>query len=240
MPNRDFSRKVVIITGAAGNLGSTTARAFQEAGARMVLVGRRVDFFEDQYPDLVGSPDCYVPSATDLTDPDQVERMAQEAVDQFGRIDVLVNTVGGYRAGDPVHETSVKTWDFMFNLNARTAFLASRAVVPHMLENGAGKIINIGAKAAQSGRAKMAAYIASKSAVIRLTESLGSELKDDNIQVNCILPGTIDTPENREKMPNADYSKWVKPEKIADVILFLASDEAREVVGAAIPVTGRS
>ena len=166
--------------------------------------------------------------------------MAHQAVARFGRIDVLVNTVGGFRAGTPVHETPLETWDFMFQLNARTAFLASRAVIPHMLQQGQGKLIHVAARAALTGAAKMAAYSVAKSAVVRLTESMAAELRRANIHVNCVLPGTIDTPQNRAAMPAADHSRWVKPEAIADVILFLASDAARAIHGAAIPVYGQS
>jgi NAD(P)-dependent dehydrogenase (short-subunit alcohol dehydrogenase family) len=165
-----------------------------------------------------------------------VEAMVEEAAERLGRIDVLANVAGGYRAGTAVHETPLETWDFMLNLNARTAFSVSRAVIPHMLQQGAGKIIHVSARAGQQGSAKMAAYSASKSAVLRLTESMAAELKRQDINVNCVLPSTIDTPQNREAMPNADYSRWVKPEAIADVIMFLASDAARAVHGAAIPV----
>jgi NAD(P)-dependent dehydrogenase (short-subunit alcohol dehydrogenase family) len=161
-------------------------------------------------------------------------------IERFGRIDVLINAIGGYRAGQPVHETPLETWDFMLNLNARSLFVISQAVAPHMLAQKHGKIVNVSARAALSGGAKMAAYSISKSAVVRLTESMAAELKDDGINVNCILPGTIDTPQNREATPDADFDRWVKPEAMADVILFLASDLARAITGAAVPVYGRS
>jgi NAD(P)-dependent dehydrogenase (short-subunit alcohol dehydrogenase family) len=164
----------------------------------------------------------------------------QSTMERFGRIDVLANTVGGYRAGLPVHETPLDTWDFMLNLNARTAFVLSRAVVPHMLARGSGKIVHVAARAALAGAGKAAAYSASKAATLRLVESLAAELRRENINVNCVVPGTIDTPENRQAMPKADHSRWVPPEAIADVILFLASDAAWPVNGAAVPVYGQS
>jgi NAD(P)-dependent dehydrogenase (short-subunit alcohol dehydrogenase family) len=163
-----------------------------------------------------------------------------KVMQHYGRIDVLANIAGGFTMGPPVHETDEKTWDFMLNLNAKTAFLTCRAVVPQMLAAGGGKIINVGARAGLQGSAKMAPYIVSKSAVIRLTESLAAELKHKGINVNCILPGTIDTPANRESMPNADFEKWVPPSDLASVILFLASPVAKAVQGAAVPVYGRS
>jgi NAD(P)-dependent dehydrogenase (short-subunit alcohol dehydrogenase family) len=160
-------------------------------------------------------------------------------MEHFGRIDALVNTVGGYRGGQPVAETAIELWDGMFDLNARSAFIVSRAVAPHMLARGSGRIINVGSKAALQGTRRSAAYSAAKSAVVRLTESLAADLKREGITANCVLPSTLDTPENREDMPGADPSRWVTPEEVADVILFLASDAARAVQGAAIPVYGR-
>lgn len=232
----DFAERVVMITGAAGNLGSAVARAFQTAGARLILVDRASDRLPRLFPELVDAAEHWLAVSVDLLRPDAVEGMVEEAVARLGRIDVLANVAGGYRAGTAVHETPFDTWDFMLNLNARTAFGVSRAVIPHMLRRGSGKIINVSARAGQQGSAKMAAYSASKSAVLRLTESMSAELKGKGINVNCVLPSTIDTPQNREAMPNADYSRWVKPEAIADVIMFLASDAARAVHGAAIPV----
>lgn len=235
----DFSDRVVMVTGAAGNLGSAVAQAFQAAGAKLVLVDRAADRLQRLFPDLVDSPNYFLATSVDMTDADAVEAMVDEAVKRFGRVDVLVNTVGGFRAGTPVHETPFETWDFLLNLNARTVFTASRAIIPHMLREGSGRIVNVAARAALKGGARMAAYSVSKSGVMRLTESMAAELKKDGINVNCVLPGTIDTPQNRKAMPNANHSRWVKPEAIADVILFLASDAAGAVQGAAIPVYGK-
>jgi NAD(P)-dependent dehydrogenase (short-subunit alcohol dehydrogenase family) len=128
----------------------------------------------------------------------------------------------------------------MLNLNARTAFVLSRAVAPHMLEQGSGKIVHVAARAALEGGARASAYSVSKSGIVRLVESMAAELRQDGINVNCVLPGTIDTPQNRQAMPKADHSRWVSPQAIADVMLFLASDAARAVNGAAVPVYGRS
>ena len=235
----NFSDRVVMVTGAAGNLGSAVAQAFQAAGAKLVLVDRAADRLQRLFPDLVDSPNYFLATSVDMTDADAVEAMVDEAVKRFGRVDVLVNTVGGFRAGTPVHETSFETWDFLLNLNARTVFTASRAIIPHMLREGSGRIVNVAARAALKGGARMAAYSVSKSGVVRLTESMAAELKKDGINVNCVLPGTIDTPQNRKAMPKANHSRWVKPEAIADVIVFLASDAAGAVQGAAIPVYGK-
>ena len=236
----DFSECVVLVTGASGNLGSAVVRAFGQAGARLVVADRSPDRLPELFPELAGSPERFLATGVDLSDADDAARMVEEVLARFGRIDVLANTVGGYRAGTPVHETTLETWEFMLALNARTAFVASRAVVPAMLEQGAGKIIHTASRAALKGGRNAVAYSISKSAVVRLVESLAAELKDKGINANCVVPGTIDTPENREAMPKANHSKWVPPEAIADVFLFLASDAARSIHGAAIPVYGRS
>lgn len=234
----DLTNRVVIVTGAAGNLGIAVARAFRAAGARLVLVDREPDRLARLFPGLAGSPDHYLAAPVDLTDEAAVKAMVDETLGRLGRIDVLVNVAGGYRGGTPVHETPLATWDFLLNLNARTVYIASSAVIPAMLRQGSGKIVNVAARAALQGAAKLGAYSASKSAVMRLTEAMAAELKNDGINVNCVMPGTIDTPENRAAMPKADTSRWVQPEALADVILFLASDAARAVHGAAIPVYG--
>lgn len=236
----DFSNRVIMVTGASGNLGSAVARRFQEDKARLALIDRHEDVLSKVFPDLVGSPDCLMSACADLTDPAAVSEVVMKTMDVFGRLDVLVNTVGGYQAGTPLHETSLETWDFMFDLNARTAFITSQCIIPHMIQQQYGKIIHLAARPGLQGRAKMSAYSASKAAVIRLTESASAELKQYGINVNCILPGTLDTPQNRIAMPEADFRSWVAVESLAGVIAFLASDTARDIHGAAIPVYGLS
>jgi NAD(P)-dependent dehydrogenase (short-subunit alcohol dehydrogenase family) len=236
----DFTDHIVLVGGAAGALGQAVARAFHSAGANLVLLDQNPGRLAELFPELDTSADHLLLDSVDAADAASVEDAVQAAIERFGRLDVVANTIGGYRAGTPVHETPPETWDFMLTLNARTAFLLSRAAVPHMLERGAGKIVHVAARAGLKGTARAAAYSASKSALLRLVESLSAELKHQGIHVNCVLPGTIDTPQNRESMPKADHSRWVPPEAIADVILFLASDTARAVTGAAVPVYGRS
>jgi NAD(P)-dependent dehydrogenase (short-subunit alcohol dehydrogenase family) len=170
---------------------------------------------------------------------DSLAQVANSAVNRFGTIDALVNTVGGWRGGKPTHETDLADWDFLFHVNLRTTLLCCRAVVPQMLRQGHGKIVNVASRDGLAGSAGYSAYSASKSAVLRLTESMAEELKTANINVNCIMPGTIDTPQNRKAIPKGDYSKWVEPAALADVILFLISDAARAINGAAVPVYGR-
>jgi NAD(P)-dependent dehydrogenase (short-subunit alcohol dehydrogenase family) len=169
-----------------------------------------------------------------------VQAAVDQAIGRFGRIDVLCNLAGAFRMGSPVHETSAEDWNFLVDVNARSLLNTARAVVPRMLAAGGGRIVNVGAYAAQKGAANMGAYVASKSAVIRLTEAMAAELRSHNINVNCVLPTTLDTPENRAAMPQADPRRWVAPEDLAEAIAFLASDAARAVHGAALPVTGLS
>jgi NAD(P)-dependent dehydrogenase (short-subunit alcohol dehydrogenase family) len=236
----DFANQVIVITGAAGNLGAAVARAFQSTGAKLALADRAEGRLQQLFPDLIDSPACFFADSVDITDAASVEAMAGETIRRFGRIDALINTAGGYRAGTPLHETPLETWDFMLNLNARSVFIASHAIIHYLLRQQSGKIVNVASRAALVGDANAAAYSASKSAVVRLTESMSAELKDHGINVNCVLPGIINTPSNRQAMPDADHSRWVEPEALADVILFLASDAARAIHGAALPVYGRS
>jgi len=236
----DFARQVVLVTGAAGNLGGAVAEAFRRAGARLILADRAPDRLPRLFPDLADSADHYLATSVDLTDENAVQAMVDEGLRRFGRIDVLVNAAGGYRGGTPLHETPPDAWDLMFSINARTVYIVSRAVVPAMLRQASGKIVNVSARAALQAGAKMGPYSAAKSAVVRLTEAMSAELKGAGIHVNCVMPSTIDTPENRESMPKADPNRWVTPEALADVILFLASDAARAMHGATVPVYGLS
>jgi NAD(P)-dependent dehydrogenase (short-subunit alcohol dehydrogenase family) len=235
----EFNGKVVLVTGAAGNLGRAVAAAFAAKGAKLALV----DLNEDGLVAAASALPANTSAAcfpTDLIDPDSVAASVAAIRQQLGTIDVLANIAGGFAMGPALHETDDKSWDFMMDLNARTVFNMARAVVPVMLEAGAGRIINVSARAALAGKAKMGPYCASKAAVITLTETLAAEHKYAGINVNCILPGTIDTPQNRQDMPDADHSRWVPPAALADVVVFLAADASRCVTGAAIPVFGQS
>lgn len=236
----DFSNQVAMITGASGNLGATLARAYRENGAKLAIIDRHKDVLKKLFPDLVDDEDCYISGCADLTDPDEVSSVVQDSFNYFGRIDILANTVGGYRAGRPIYETDLKTWNFMINLNAGSVFITTQCVVPYMIQQGSGKIVHLAARPGLQGRANMSAYSASKAAVIRLTESASAEVKMKGINVNCVLPGTLDTPENRVASPDADFSHWVKLESLANIILFLTSDAARDIHGAAVPVYGLS
>jgi NAD(P)-dependent dehydrogenase (short-subunit alcohol dehydrogenase family) len=235
----EFEGKVVMVTGAAGNLGAAVAASFAALGARLALLDHSAERLARTRDDLdLPSPTLLLP--TDLTSPDSVASAVDRTVAQFERVDVLANIAGGFTMGPALHETDDEDWDLMMRLNARSVFNTCRAIVPHMLRQGAGRIINVSARAALEGKARMGPYCASKAAVLTLTESLAAEHRLDGINVNCILPGTIDTPQNRAAMPDADFSRWVPPAALADVVVFLASEASRAVTGAAIPVYGRS
>jgi NAD(P)-dependent dehydrogenase (short-subunit alcohol dehydrogenase family) len=233
----DFADRTVIVTGAAGNLGRAVAAAFADRGANLVLVDLKEEALARAYG-AAGEKRLFAPA--NLLDAAQAESVAQRAVERFGHIGVLCNLAGGFRMGEPVHATSASTLDFLLDLNVRTLINMSHAVVPLMLAEGRGKVVNVGAFSAQKGAAMMGAYVAAKSAVIRLTEAMAAELREKNVNVNCVLPTIIDTPENRAAMPDADPSRWVAPADLANVIVFLGSEAARAVHGAAVPVTGLS
>lgn len=232
--------QVVMITGAAGQLGRAVAAAFGAQGAKLVLVDRERAVLEAAYEAEMFEPQDALLLPCDLLDAHAVAAAVEEALRNFGRIDVLCNIAGGFRMGEAVHETSDATWDFLHDINARTLLHAARAVVPGMLRQGAGCIVNVGAYAALRGVAQMGAYTASKSTVIRLTEAMSAELREQGVRVNCVLPSILDTPDNRAAMPGADPARWVAPAALADVMVFLASDAAQAVHGAALPVTGLS
>jgi NAD(P)-dependent dehydrogenase (short-subunit alcohol dehydrogenase family) len=232
----NFQNRTVMLTGAGGNLGKAVAAAFAERGARLVLVDREREALSAAFGTLKDA--ALVPA--DLLDRRQTQAAFEAAVQAFGRVDVLCHLAGGFRMGEAVHQTADSTWDVLFDINARTLVNIAHAVVPHMIERGGGKIVNVGAYVAQKGVAHMGAYCAAKSSVIRLTEAMSAELKEKNINVNCVLPTVIDTPENRAAMPDADPGRWVSPQALAEVIVFLASDAARAIHGAAVPVTGLS
>jgi NAD(P)-dependent dehydrogenase (short-subunit alcohol dehydrogenase family) len=232
-----FKGQTVLITGAAGNLGQAVAAAFAAEGANLALLDLN-DAALAQVP-AQGAADV-LRQRVDLSDPASIAAAVAAVTARFGRIDALCNLAGGFRMGDKAHELTAEKWGFMMELNAGSVLRMAHAVVPHMLAAGGGRIVNIGAYSALSGKAEMAAYIASKSAVIRLTESMAAELRGHNINVNCVLPSIIDTPQNRAAMPKADPTKWVAPAALADVLVFLCSPAARAIHGAAIPVVGLS
>lgn len=235
--NYDFKDKVVLVTGGTGGLGQEVCLAFLKAGALLATTYHS----DNSIPLLqskLGSLEKVFLIKKDLRNEEDVRNLVSDVTKKFGRIDVLANVIGGYIAGKPVAEIDEKDWDEMMNLNLKTVFLLSKHVVSQMLKQSSGKIIHVAARPGLKGTGFDAAYVASKSGVVRLVESLSEEVKAKGINVNCVLPSIIDTQENRIAMPGADYAKWVKPDAIAKIILFLASDDSKPINGAAIPVYG--
>lgn len=230
--------RTIVITGAAGHLGRAVATEFAARGDRLVLLARTHQAATSATPAGL-PPERVLPLGADLLDPHQVSDAVATARLQFGHLDVLVNAAGGFAMGDPVHAMDDRAWDRLFDLNVRSLRHVVAAVVPAMLTQGGGCIVNVGAAGARQGLALMGAYAASKDAVARITESMSAELRDHGVRVNAVLPSVIDTPDNRAAMPQADPARWVTPADLAAVIGFLASDAARAVHGACLPVTGR-
>jgi NAD(P)-dependent dehydrogenase (short-subunit alcohol dehydrogenase family) len=222
--------KVRVITGALGALGRVVADVALARGAKVA----GVDHAQAKAP---ASPTRLELGSVDLTDPAQAAKAIDAAAKHFGKLDALINIAGGF-AFETVGDGDAKTWERMFALNVMTARNASHAALPHLAKSGAGRIINVGAMGALQAGSGMGPYAASKAGVHRLTEALAAEWKG-KVTVNAVLPSTIDTPANRASMPKADFAKWVAPEELAEVILFLASDAASAVTGALIPVSGR-
>jgi NAD(P)-dependent dehydrogenase (short-subunit alcohol dehydrogenase family) len=234
----EFKDKVIVVTGAAGNLGRAVVEAFLRASGTVCGLDHRQGRLAAMFPEP--NDRLHIYENVDLTNRESLIALGEKIKAEAGQVDVLVNTVGGFTMGESVDKISAETWDKMMTINVISLLNAAAAFVPGMLAAERGKIVTVASGAALKGGAKMGAYAAAKGAVLRLTESMAGELKASNIQANCILPGTIDTPENRQAMPNSDFTKWVTPEQVAQVILFLSSPAADAVSGAAVPITGRS
>lgn len=217
--------KVVVITGGSGALGHTVTPACVSAGARVITVDRTIP------PKVAG----WTALQADVTDEADVQRVVREVIQRHGRLDVLINLVGGFAMGG-LADTEVALWQRMLAMNVTPAFLLSKAVIPHMTKQGDGRILHVAAWAAVEPFPGAAAYIIAKSSLVALIKVLALELKGSGVTVNGVLPNTIDTPANRANMPKVDPSTWTKPESIAETLLFLASEEAGQVSGAAIPV----
>jgi NAD(P)-dependent dehydrogenase (short-subunit alcohol dehydrogenase family) len=237
----NFNEKIVLVTGGTGGLGREVSMAFLEAGATVIVTYRAVEEFAAvvSAAQKIGA----VPPTgvnVDVTDASAVEKFITEIVAKHSRLDILVNTVGGYAGGTNLWEVDQHTYDKMLQLNLKAGFVLAQAVVPRMIKQNRGWIVNIASKAALDHAAGGALYAASKAAALAMMDSLAADVKPYNINVNSVLPSIIDTAVNRAAMPRADFSKWPKPEEIARVILFLCSEDARVIHGAAIPVYGRS
>ena len=235
-----FGAKVVLIAGGTGGLGRVTALSFLRESATVVVTYRDQREFaalKDQAAEFSSSLEGH---RVDATNEDEVGQMVRMILSAHSRLDVLVNAIGGYAGGSPLWLTSPEVFDRMLALNLRAGFVLSRAVVPVMLKQGGGAIVNVSSRAALDHAAGAAAYAASKAASLAMTDCLAADLKGTGVRVNSILPSIIDTGANRQAMPGADFSKWPKPEQIANVILFLCGDGAALIHGAAVPVYGQS
>jgi NAD(P)-dependent dehydrogenase (short-subunit alcohol dehydrogenase family) len=225
---------IYAITGAFGALGSAVAKAAAEQGARLALI----DFAKDAPAHAPAGDEVLVLGGVDLTDANQAGAAIDAAAERFGGLDALFNIAGGF-SWEKHEGGDWQTWHRLFLLNVQTASNASRAAIPHLKRSSAGRIVNVGANAALKASLGMGAYAASKAGVHALTEALAEELKADDVTVNAVLPSILDTPANRADMPKANFAAWVAPRDLAAVMLFLASEDARAVTGALIPVTGR-
>ncbi|QRN83924.1 SDR family oxidoreductase [Chloroflexota bacterium] len=234
-----FTDKIVVVSGAAGALGREVVKAFLREGATVCALDHREGRLAEQGLDVGVSGRLEMVENIDLSQTGVAPKVQSEVHQRSGQVDVVVHTVGGFTYGETVDALSAETWQKMLDINVNTFLNLAKAFIPDLVETGSGKIITIGAKAALKGGAKMGAYSATKAALLRLTESMAAELAGKGVQVNCVLPGTIDTPNNRAEMPNADFSKWVSTAKIAETILFLASPESDAITGASIPVYGQ-
>jgi NAD(P)-dependent dehydrogenase (short-subunit alcohol dehydrogenase family) len=235
-----FSNKLVLVAGGTGGLGRAVSLAFLQEGAKVAVTFRSPEEFDALKESAGREASLLTGHNVDVTDDDEVMKMVGGILTNQGRMDVLVNTVGGYKAGMKFWEQDLKVLDQMLSLNLRSTCALARAVVPAILRQGEGAIVNVAAKAALDAPAGAAAYAASKAAAIAMMNSLAGDLKGTGVRVNSVLPSIIDTEPNRKAMPNADFAKWPKPADIARVILFLCSEDAKVVRGASIPVYGDS
>jgi NAD(P)-dependent dehydrogenase (short-subunit alcohol dehydrogenase family) len=226
------NQRVVLITGAKGGLGSFVTEAFLATGDTVVGTSKSIHSTDFVHPRFVAMP-------SDLTDAASAGQLIDCVIQRFQQIDVLVHVMGGFSGGKPIAETDDATWERMISLNLRSGFNIFRAVIPRMRAAGRGRIIAIASRAAAEPAANIAAYGASKAGLVSLVRAAALENKDHGITVNAILPGTMNTNANREAEPSADFSQWVPPENVADLVVFLSSEAASQITGAAIPVYGK-
>ncbi|NJK81212.1 MAG: SDR family NAD(P)-dependent oxidoreductase [Chloroflexaceae bacterium] len=235
-----LAEKVALVTGGTGGLGGAVVAALLREGAAVALPYQHTGEIERLRERLKLDADAPISGAqVELTDERAVEAYYRQVADQHGGLDILINIAGGFGGGQPVHETPWSLWQQQLDLNLKTAVLSSHYGALHMLNRG-GAIVNVSTRTAVQSGKHLAAYAASKRAVLQLTEAMAAELLEHNVTVNAILPSVIDTPGNRSAMPNADFDRWVKPAEIAEVILFLVGPHARVISGVAIPVYGKA
>ena len=229
----------VLITGATGAVGSVIASSFIDTAANMVLTGRRQESL-DQFGEALKEADKrLLLFAADISRAGDVQDLMAAIEERFGGADILVNIAGGWIGGGKLADTTEEEWDSALDMNLRSAFLINRAVLPYMIERGWGRIVNFASKAAESPVSKQAGYNVAKAGVVALTASIASEYRRSGVAANVLLPGIIDTPGNREQMPDADFSRWVSVEDLAALVLLLCGKEGGSMNGAKIPVYGR-
>lgn len=231
--------KVAMITGGTGGLGKSVMIEFLEQGASVICPYVNENDLKIMSDTMDSYPNDLVLVKGNTTKEKPIKKIVNSLVKRFGKIDILINIVGGFKAGD-ILDTSIDDLDKLYDLNLKSTYVSSKAVVPYMIKQKSGRIINVSASAGMKGTAGLSAYAATKAGVINLTESLSDELLKHNINVNAVMPGTIDTPSNRKAMPRAKFSNWVKPVEIAKIMVFLSSDDAEPVSGAVIPVFGKA
>jgi len=226
-----MNNKVVLITGAKGGLGSFVTQRFLATGATVVGTSRSISQADFPEANFVALP-------VDFTKAGAAGRAVESVVSRFGRLDALVHLLGGFAGGQTVAETDDATWEQMCDLNLTSAFYVLRAAIPHLRKSGKGRIIAIGSLTAVEPHAGLGAYVTFKAALTMLVRTVASENKDAGLTANVVLPGTMDTPTNRKSMPGADFSKWVRPDDVTDLVLWLADDRAAHITATAIPVDG--
>ncbi len=235
-----MKNRVALITGGTGGLGTSVVTTFIEKGVKVAFTytnDKKFEKFKDQLP---ADSDRWIGIKTNALEESSVQATIDRVSTHWGRIDFLLHLIGGFLGGVQIHATSLQQWQQMMELNLKTAFLFCRAVLPIMIKQNYGRIITVGSKGGLQGTAGIAAYAAAKAGLINFTQSLAAEGKSHNIHANVIIPSIIDTPENRQAMPRADFKDWVTPDSLAKVILFLCSDDANDINGATIPVFGKS
>jgi NAD(P)-dependent dehydrogenase (short-subunit alcohol dehydrogenase family) len=240
MMNISFSGKIVFVAGGTGGLGRAVSLAFLSEGANVIVPYHRAGEFTALQTAAGANASALEGHAVDVTDERAVADLVASVLSRHGKIDAVVNTIGGYAGGIKLWELETKTLDTMLALNLRSGFTLARAVLPAMLKQRQGSIVNVAAKAAVDHGAGAAAYAASKAAAVAMMDSLAADTQGTGVRVNSVLPSIIDTAANRQAMPNANFASWPKPEDIAQVILFLSSDAACSIHGAAIPVYGNN
>jgi NAD(P)-dependent dehydrogenase (short-subunit alcohol dehydrogenase family) len=226
-----MSERVIFITGAKGGLGSFITQRFLATGAKVVGASRSISQQDFPSPNFVALP-------IDFTKPAAVTGGVNSIVDRYRRLDVLVHVVGAFAGGQSVAETDDATWEQMCDLNLTSAFYTLRAAIPYLRKSGSGRIVAIGSLAAVEPHAGLAAYVTFKAALAMLVRTVALENRDAGVTANVVLPGTMDTPTNRKAMPNADFSKWLQPSEVADLVLWLCDERAGHITGTTIPIDG--